>query len=1178
MSALVEVNLNDKYVQQSGRVFLTGTQALVRLTLMQAMRDQAAGLKTGGFVSGYRGSPLGGLDQQLWKVRELLAQHNIVFKPGLNEDLAATAIWGTQQVGLFPGATVDGVFSMFYAKGPGIDRSGDVLRHANLAGVSAHGGVLALAGDDHLCKSSTTAHQTEFAFADAMIPVLNPANVQEFLDLGLHGFALSRFSGCWVAFKTLADTVDTSASVEVDPLRTPIRLPAETVTPESGRNIFLATHNPLHQEEILHRYKLPAVLAYARENGLDRAIWNRGQRRLGIVTTGKSYLDVMQALEDLHIDEEFAARIGLALYKVAMPWPLERDGIRHFAEGLEEILVVEEKRALIENQLKEQLYNWRADVRPRVVGKNDDAGNLQLPAFGDLTPGRIARVIADRLRRLPGGDALVRDDAHFQARLTFLDAKERALAERETPAVRLPYFCSGCPHNSSTKVPEGSRALAGIGCHYMAQWMDRRTASFTQMGGEGVSWAGQAPFTREQHVFVNLGDGTYNHSGLLAIRAAVAYGVTLTYKILYNGAVAMTGGQPHEGALDVPSIAQQLAGEGISRMCVVSEYPDRYTPAMLPADCSIHGRDEMPALQRSFRETPGVSVIIYDQDCAAEKRRARRRGKLADPPRRVFINELVCEGCGDCGVASNCVSVLPLETEFGRKREIDQSSCNKDYSCLNGFCPSLVTVEGGQLRAGVGAEPGSARAAGLTVPFESLPEPELPGLDDGPYGICLTGVGGTGVVTLGALIGMAAHLEGKGCSVLDMAGLAQKGGPVSTHIRIAARPEDIRAVRISAGGARLILGCDMVVAAGAEIMAKAERGHTKAVINTHAVITGAFTANPDWRFPARRMRSLIEEHLGADACRFVDGTGLATALMGDSIATNLFMLGLAWQAGFVPLSAAALERAIELNGVEVETNRRAFLWGRRAAHDPKAVEKVIARTAPSGTDTPRFAESLEDVVTVRVGFLKAYQNAALARRYKDFVDRVFAREAELPEGRQELSLAVARAYFKLLAVKDEYEVARLFSDPAFSRRLADTFTGDYRVVFHLAPPLMANADPVSGRPVKRRFGPWMMVAFRLLAAMRGLRGRWFDPFSYSAESRLARRLLQDYEADIADILARLDVSNHEAAVSIAALPEKIRGYGHVKEAAADAARNRRETLRRAFNDPGCQSAIRPAAE
>ncbi|MGF1592703.1 MAG: indolepyruvate ferredoxin oxidoreductase family protein [Kiloniellaceae bacterium] len=1158
--ALQAVTLDDKYALEQGRVFLTGTQALVRLPMMQRRRDLAAGLNTAAYVTGYRGSPLGAVDQQMAHAREFLQRHHIRFQAGVNEDLAATAVWGTQQLDLFGDSNYDGVFAMWYAKGPGVDRSGDVLRHANMAGTSRHGGVLLLAGDDHTAKSSTTAHQCELTFKDLMIPVLNPAGVQEFLDLGLYGWAMSRFSGCWVGFKTISETVETSASVDVDPSRAQIVLPEDFEMPPGGLHIRWPD-TPLEQEERLHRHKVYAALAFARANKLDRMVIGNGERRFGIVTAGKAYLDVRQALDDLGIDEEHARQIGLAVYKVGMSWPLEREGIRRFAEGLEEILVVEEKRAVIENQVKEQLYNWRADVRPRVVGKYDEEGDWALPSIGELTPARIARTIAKRIARFHTSEEIAQ-------RLRFLTEKEKAMEAGKAPMARVPFFCSGCPHNTSTRVPDGSRALAGIGCHYMVQWMDRRTDTFTQMGGEGVPWLGQAPFSKTKHVFANLGDGTYFHSGILAIRAAVGAGANITYKILYNDAVAMTGGQAVDGPLDPAMITRQVAAEGVARIVVVSDDPEKYPLGTDWAPgVTMEHRDHLDRVQRELREIEGVTVLLYDQTCAAEKRRRRKRGRYPDPPRRVYINEAVCEGCGDCSVQSNCVSVVPVETEFGRKRAIDQSSCNKDYSCLKGFCPSFVTVHGGEIRK-------QRRASGAEAVWEALPAPRLPALED-PYGIVITGVGGTGVVTIGALLGMAAHLEGRGCSVLDMAGLAQKGGAVVSHVRLAARPEDIHAVRISAGGAGLVLGCDLVVAAGFEALSKVTRGRTRAVVNRHEVMTGDFTRNPDLAFPGAEMERLVAEAAGPGQADFLDATRLATALLGDSIATNLFMLGYAWQKGLVPLGAEAIDKAIELNGVAVEANRAAFLWGRRAAHDMAAVEKAAApRSAPRSHDLSR---TLEQVVARRADFLTGYQNAAYAARYTAAVEKTKAAEAAKAPGCNGLAEAVARYYFKLLAMKDEYEVARLYSDPAFARGLREQFAGSYRLTLHLAPPLVAKRDPDSGHLTKREFGPWILTAMRLLAGLKGLRGTALDIFGYSEERRTERRLIADYEALLEEVLAGLTPDNHALAVELAAIPEKIRGFGHVKEWHLKAAKACEADLLAAFRDPSKRHA-RVAAE
>ncbi|MDX9700609.1 MAG: indolepyruvate ferredoxin oxidoreductase family protein [Rhodocyclaceae bacterium] len=1146
-------SLDDRY-RLSGRVFLSGYQALVRLLMIQKERDQSAGLNTAGFVSGYRGSPLGGLDQTLWKARAHLASHDIVFQPGVNEDLAATAVWGSQQVSLSPHARYDGVFAMWYGKGPGVDRCGDVFRHANAAGSARHGGVLVIAGDDHAAKSSTLPHQTDHFFKSMMMPVLAPAGVQEYIDLGVHGYALSRYSGCWVAFKALADTVETSASVEVDPHRVQVRIPTDFALPADGLNIRWPDP-PLVQEKRLLHYKLYAALAYCRANRLNRIVIDSPAPRLGIITSGKAYLDVRQAFDDLGIDETLAAEIGIRLYKVAMVWPLEADGVRHFAEGLDEILVVEEKRQLLEYQLKEELYNWREDVRPRVIGKFDekgewarivapdghvDHGDWLLPAAGELTPAMIARVIAARIGRFF-------TSTHIQARLDFLEAKEHALAQRTFSIDRTPTFCSGCPHNTSTHVPEGSRALAGIGCHYMVTWMpERRTSTFTQMGGEGVPWVGQAPFTQEQHIFANLGDGTYFHSGLLAIRQAVAARVNITYKILFNDAVAMTGGQSHDGPLDVPRIVRQLKAEGVSNIVVVTDGTERgYGPADL-GHVPVRHRDELDAIQRELRASPGVTALIYDQTCAAEKRRRRKRGLYPDPARRVFINERVCEGCGDCGEVSNCMSILPVETPFGRKRQIDQSSCNKDYACLNGFCPSFITIEGGQLRKGHARQIDETR-------FASLPDPILP-TTSSPYNLLVTGVGGTGVITIGALIGMAAHLDGKGVTVLDMTGLAQKGGSVFSHVRIADHPADLHAVRIAAGEADAVIGGDIVVSASVEALARMAAGRTRAVVNRAETPTADFTHNPDWQFPLDRMEQALREALGATSdtdsdtsgqsasVRFVDAHTLAVALLGDGMAANLFLLGFAWQQGLVPVSHDALMQAITLNGVALDMNRKAFLWGRRAAYWPGRIEALVH--TPSSIDPTD--ESLDERLHRHHEHLVAYQDEAYAARHRALVEQVRQLERQLTGEAGRLTRTIAENYFKLLTYKDEYEVARLHADPAFLQHIREIFEGDFEIRFHLAPPLISRPDPQTGRIPKKAFGPRMLTLFRWLARLRRLRGTRWDPFGHTAERRQERALILQYEQDVRMLLEGLGQHTLPLACEIAEMPRRIRGFGPVK--------------------------------
>ena len=1158
-AVLGSISLDDKYTLERGRVFLTGTQALIRLMMLQRQRDVAAGLNTAGYITGYRGSPLGALDQTLYRAKKHIEKHHVVFQPGVNEDLAATAIWGTQQVNMFRGARYDGVYGMWYGKGPGVDRCGDVFKHGNAAGTSKHGGVLLLAGDDHAAKSSTLPHQSEHMFKACLIPVLNPANVQEYLDLGVHGFAMSRYSGCWTAFKCVTDVVESGASVDVDPGRVTIRLPDNFPLPPDGLNIRWPD-GILEQEARLLDWKVYAALAYARANQLDRIVWDSPRARLGIATTGKSYGDVMQALSDLGIDETAARHIGLRVYKVAMSWPLEPQGVRRFAQGLEEILVVEEKRQLIEYQLKEELYNWKEGVRaPRVVGKFDDngewsraegqpAGHWLLPAHYEHSPALVARAIAQRIEKLGMAELL---GPGFRERLAFLDFKDKALARPRVSAVRQPYFCSGCPHNTSTRVPEGSRATAGIGCHFMAVWMDRSTSTFTHMGGEGAPWIGQSPFTDEKHIFANLGDGTYYHSGMMAIRAAVAAKVSMTYKILFNDAVAMTGGQPHDGPLDPAIISRQIAAEGVTPVVVVTDEPEKYPAGTDWAPgTSIRHRDDLDQVQRELRELPGVSAIIYDQTCASEKRRRRKRGTFPDPAKRAVINEMVCEGCGDCSVKSNCLSVEPLETEFGRKRKINQSTCNKDFSCVKGFCPSFVTVEGGQLKRG-------RQATRTDAEFPELPEPQSAPLG-APFGVVVTGIGGTGVITIGQILAMAAHLEGKGVSVLDMSGLAQKYGAVMSHVKLAARPEDLHAARIGMGDADLVLGCDLVVSASHDALSRMGPKRTRAVVNGTVTPTAEFVKNPNWRLPGSDMQQDIRDACGERNVEFVPAAEVATGLMGDSIATNMFMLGYAYQRGWLPLSGTALQRAIELNGIAVEFNQKSFIWGRRAAADFARVEKIAApaEVVPIGQHLSR---NLEEIVARRVQLLTAYQNADYAARYQSLVERVKAKEKEAGDG-DALACAVARAYAKLLAYKDEYEVARLYADGAFRQKIASMFEGDYKLVFHLAPPLLAKPDPRTGEPAKMQFGSWMMVAFRLLARLKGLRGTGLDPFGRTEERRAERALIAEYEGTVEALLAGLTRDNATLAVEIASLPESIRGYGHIKAKSIAEARVKQEQL------------------
>lgn len=1161
-----DITLDDKWTLERGRAFMTGTQALIRLPMLQRERDLKAGLNTAGYITGYRGSPVTAVDQTAMKAKKHLDAHHVKFHPGMNEDLAATAVWGTQQTNLYKDAKYDGVFAMWYGKGPGVDRCGDVFKHGNNAGSSKHGGVLVLAGDDHAAKSSSTAHQSDHILTHCGIPVLYPSSVQEYLDFGLHAWAMSRYTGLWVSMKCVTDIIESGAVVDLDPDRVQIVTPTDFQLPADGLNIRWPDA-VLDQEVRMSNHKWYAALAYARANKLNRIIWDSPQPKIGIITAGKSYLDTRQALADLGIDEQAARDIGLRLYKVGMTWPLEAEGVHEFARGLDEILVVEEKRQVMEYALKEELYNLPDGERPRVVGKFDDTGEWSnknrmghgdwlLPATYELNPAQIARAIASRISHYCAGHPVAE---RVKERIAFLEAKELVL--RNIPAKpnpqtdRIPYFCSGCPHNSSTKVPEGSRAMAGIGCHYMVLWMDRETSTFTHMGAEGTTWIGQSPFTDEKHVFVNLGDGTYFHSGILAIRAAVAAKVNITYKILYNDAVAMTGGQNVDGPLDPGMISRQIAAEGVKPIIVVTDEPDKYPSdyAWAPGTTVRH-RSELMDVQRELREMPGVSAVIYDQTCASEKRRRRKKGEFPDPAKRVVINEAVCEGCGDCSVQSNCLSVEPLETELGRKRQINQSSCNKDYSCVSGFCPSFVTVEGGGLK-----KPKKSASSEAAPP--ALPMPAIPSVET-PYGILVAGVGGTGVVTVGQILAVAAHVEGKGAIVLDQSGLAQKGGPVMSHVRLAERQADLHSTRVGTGSADLVIGCDQIVTASRDALSRMGEGRTWAAVNASGATTAAFVKNPDWQFPAEGSRGAIQQACGKDNVDFLDAGKIATALLGDAIATNMFMLGYAFQKGHVPLQESSLIKAIELNGVSVAFNKAAFNWGRSAAHDLAAVTRAAV---PAQVVEFKRIQTLDDIVSRRVELLTAYQDAAYAGQYKAFVDGVRAREEQLGKGTR-LTEAVARYFYKLMAYKDEYEVARLHTDPAFREKIGAMFEGDTKLKFHLAPPLMAKHDK-EGRAIKREYGPWMMSAFGVLAKFKGLRGTAFDVFGYTAERKTERALIKQYRETVSALLPKLTLDNLAQAVAIASIPEDIRGYGHVKERHLKAAKEKEAALVAAFHAP-----------
>ena len=1117
--------LLDRYRRESGRVLMTGTQALVRIALMQRTVDVAAGLNTAGFISGYRGSPLGMVDQELWRARRFLEESNIEFLPAVNEDLAATAVLGSQQVETDPNKTVDGVFGIWYGKGPGVDRAGDALKHGNAYGSSPTGGVLVVAGDDHGCISSSMPHQSDVAFLTFMMPHLNPASVAEYLEYGLYGIALSRFSGMWVGFKAITETVESAMSVELPPYRQFVA-PSGFVVPPTGLHYRWPDFPGPQIEERLEAKKA-ATLAFAAANPIDRKIFDVPNARFGIVTTGKAHLDLMEALRLLGIDAAEAARIGLDVYKVGMVWPLEPQGALDFVQGKNEVLVVEEKRGIIESQFKEYFYDYPGRKPKHLAGKADENGMRLVPWVGELSPLQLAPIVASRLDREFGGDRF--------RRLAEKLEENRGTEIAVEGATRIPYFCSGCPHNTSTRVPEGSKALAGIGCHFMASWMGRETDGLIQMGGEGVNWIARSKFNGGEHVFQNLGDGTFYHSGSLAIRQSIAAGTNITYKILFNDAVAMTGGQPVDGPLSVQSIAHAMRAEGVDRIAIISDEPELFSSGDFPTGTTISHRRELDSVQRELREIPGVTVLVYAQTCATEKRRRRKRGKLEDPNKFVVINDLVCEGCGDCSVESNCLSVVPKETKFGRKRQIDQNSCNKDYSCLNGFCPSFVTVEGKIERPQAAA----AYQDELKALGNALPDADVPVIDS-CYDLLVTGVGGTGVVTVGALITMAAHLEGKGASELDFMGFAQKFGPVLSYLRIGEQPADINQVRIEPASADALIGCDLVVSSSPKASITYQRGHTRAVVNSAEMHTGDVIRQRDANLRVDARLAAIESAIGSGNLSSMNANRLAERLMGDTIYANIIMTGCAWQKGMIPVSLEALQRAIELNGVKTDANKQAFMWGRIAAHDPAAIEKLLG-----ANETARI-ESLEDMIEARREFLVGYQNATLAERYVTLVEKVRAAEASLGDG-ESLSRAVTQAWFRLLSYKDEYEVARLQTSPEFLASVHRDFGDSAKLRFHLAPPLLGGKKDARGRPLKREFGAWILPVFRLLARLKGLRGTAFDIFGYTAERRMERELITEFESLISDALPTLDAANCDELLTRVRAYLDVRGFGPVKE-------------------------------
>ena len=1129
--SIQKVSLKDKFDLSKKQVLLNGTQALVRLMLTQKARDTAAGLNTAGYVTGYRGSPLGAVDSVMMRAEPELSASDILFQSGLNEDLAATQLWGAQQAELRGEGKFDGVFGLWYGKGPGVDRSGDAMRHANMAGTSKHGGVLMAMGDDHTGESSTVLHQSEWALVDAYMPVVSPAGVQEVIDYGLYGIALSRFAGVWVGLKTMKDTIEATSVVDGALDRVQIVTP-EFDNPPGGLNIRLGD-TPHAQEARMIDYKRFAAEAFSRANKMDKRVWGKPGAKIGFVAAGKNWLDLTHALSLLGIDEAEAERLGITTYKVGQVFPLDMQGFHDWAEGLDLIVIVEEKRKLIEVQVKEAIFDDRRGRR--VYGwYKGGAGQMHreelFPTRDALNPIMIAQKIGDIL--LEEG----RDTEGVKNGIALLDEAQRA-DNAEDITARIPHFCSGCPHNSSTKVPDGSRAYAGIGCHYMVQWMDRETEGFTHMGAEGANWIGEAPFSKRDHVFQNLGDGTYNHSGVQAIRAALAAGTNITYKILYNDAVAMTGGQSNDGGLDAPKIVRELTAMGVENVVVVYDEKEDVVQSAFPSGVPFHERAELMQVQENLSKTKGVSAIVYVQTCAAEKRRRRKRGTFPDIDKRVFINTDVCEGCGDCGVQSNCISIVPVETELGRKRAIDQSSCNKDFSCVNGFCPSFVTLKGAQIK--------KEATADVTLP--EMPEPSIAPIS-GTHNVVITGVGGTGVVTIGAVLAQAAQIDGKAAGMMEMAGLAQKGGAVHIHCRLAETPEAISAIRVATGECDALIGGDLVVSAGAKTLGLTSVGRTGAVVNSHEIITGEFTRNTEFQIPSDRLTVALEARL-RDGLSLFNASELARVVMGDSIYSNMMIFGAAWQRGLVPVSRAAILEAITLNGAAVERNKRAFELGRWAVLYPEESGKMLA------PNVVKLTKTLDERISFRADHLVAYQGKSLAKRYRKMVDAIS--DPRLKE-------AVARGYHKLLSYKDEYEVARLHLYTVAKAKAQ--FDGDFDVSFHLAPPLLSKEGP-NGRPEKREFGAGMVRWFKLLARMKRLRGTPLDIFGRTEERKMERALITQYERDMAEILPLQGSEASDEAVALAELPLSIRGFGPVKAANEAKAAKQREALLAAIRAP-----------
>ena len=1137
----MDTKLEDKYTLENGIRFLTGTQALVRIPLAQIRKDNKNNLKTACYISGYRGSPLGGYDQQILKNIDYLKANNIQFQPGINEELAATSLWGTQQSNLRGEGKYDGVFGIWYGKGPGVDRAGDALKHVNLAGTSKYGGVLALMGDDHICESSTTSHQSEFAMIDAMIPFFNPSGVQEILDYGLYGIHLSRQSGCWIGIKCVHDNVSSGATVDLNENRHLIKDVNSEFLTDEGLNIRL-NDSPQAKEHRLHYHKIKVVKEFCKINKLNEIKYNFPNSKIGIVTTGKSYLDTKLAFEKIGIDKNLSKQIGIKFLKIAMPWPLENTIIEEFSQGLEKIIVVEEKRSLIETQIKEILFNTNKNIK--IIGKLDEENNDLFLSSGSLDPGIIAIKLYKHISQIHSSEKIQNNINNLK---NLLKNNNNVLNVERTP-----YFCSGCPHNTSTKIPENTRAITGISCAYLVQNMERNNEGFTQMGSEGASWVGESVFSNTDHIFQNMGDGTYIHSGILSIRHAVAAKTKMTFKILYNDAVALTGGQALDGLPTVAQMSRQLESEGVKKIAIITDEPNKYKSRdKFSNNSTVHDRKEIIDVQIKLSQINDTTAIIYDQTCAAEKRRRIKKSILPEPNKKIFINEKVCEGCGDCGIQSNCISIIPVETEYGRKRQIDQSNCNKDYSCVDGFCPSFVSVVGDvKLKTNVNKS--------LIERINStISEPILPEIQES-YGIMIAGIGGTGVVTVGAILATAAQIDDKGSGVLDMTGLAQKGGAVKSFLRIFNDPKEISTIRLSYGDTNLLMGFDLLVANDEEILKTLDKQKTKSIINSDEIMTGEFTRDKNFFLPFDKMKENLINILGKNNIEFIPSNTIAKKILGDSILSNMFIVGKAYQSGFIPIKSKAIEKAIELNGVSIEENIQAFRLGRHSINMKEEILNLVYEKEKVITD-------FDEKIINRYNFLTEYQNKKYADQYKELVDYVKKYEQKIKIDKNNFSNAVAINYFKLMSYKDEYEVARLYSNKEFISKINNTFEGNFKINFHLAPPIFYKKNKVTGNPLKMNFGSWIMVLFKFIGIFKFLRGTYFDPFAYLDERKIERLLINDYKDRILEICSKLTKDNYTLAVEIASIPDQIRGFGYIKNRNIEIAKSCEDRLMSAFN-------------